>query len=114
MAFELVQTAPHTSGKIETARNYAEGAGISIRLAQFIANLGYSATAEHLRYYQSLLVPLAVDAGLGKGGNGLQYLYAGLSLQPRQESSSQGDHRSRHAQQDATGPTPPAGSCDER
>jgi len=68
MAFDLVQTSPHTSGTIETARNYAEGAGISIRLAQFIANLGYSATAEHLRYYQSLLVPMAVDAGLGEMG----------------------------------------------
>jgi reductive dehalogenase len=68
MAFNLVQTAPHTSGTIETARNYAEGAGISVRLAQFIANLGYSATAEHLRYYQSLLVPMAVDAGLGELG----------------------------------------------
>jgi len=68
MAFDLVQTSPHTSGTIETARNYAEGASISIRLAQFIANLGYSATAEHLRYYQSLLVPMAVDAGLGEVG----------------------------------------------
>jgi reductive dehalogenase len=68
MAFDLVQTSPHTSGTIETARNYAEGAGISIRLAQFIANLGYSATAEHLRHYQSLLVPMAVDAGLGEVG----------------------------------------------
>jgi reductive dehalogenase len=68
MAFELVQAAPHTAGTIETARNYAEGASISIRLAQYIANLGYSATAEHMRYYQSLLVPMAVDAGMGELG----------------------------------------------
>ena len=68
MAFDLVQTSPHTAGTIETARNYAKGASVSIRLAQYIANLGYTATAEHLRYYQSLLVPMAVDAGMGELG----------------------------------------------
>jgi len=68
MALDLVQTAPHTAGTIETARNYAMGAIISTGLAQFIANLGYMATAEHMMYYQSLLVPLAVDAGLGELG----------------------------------------------
>ena len=68
MSFDMVQTAPHSSGMIETARNYAEGASISTRLAQFIANLGYSAMAEHFAYYHSLLVPMAVDAGLGELG----------------------------------------------
>jgi len=68
MSFDMVQTSPHSSTIIETARNYAEGASISTRLAQFIANLGYSATAEHFAYYNSLLVPMAVDAGLGELG----------------------------------------------
>lgn len=68
MAFDLVRTAPHTASTIETGRNYAMGASISTCLAQFIANLGYSATTEHMIYYQSLLVPLAVDAGLGELG----------------------------------------------
>jgi len=35
--------------------------------------LGYSATANHLRHYDALLVPLAVDAGLGETGR-LGYL----------------------------------------
>ena len=68
MSFDMVQTSPHSSTIIETAHNYAEGASISTRLAQFIANLGYSATAEHFAYYHSLLVPMAVDAGLGELG----------------------------------------------
>jgi epoxyqueuosine reductase len=53
--------------------NYAEGAFISTHLASFIANLGYSATANHLRHYDGRIVPLAVDAGLGEAGR-LWYL----------------------------------------
>jgi len=68
MAFDLVQTAPHTADIIETTRNYAEGAFITTCLAQFIANLGYSATPDHFTHYETLLVPLAVDAGLGELG----------------------------------------------
>jgi len=54
-------------------RNYARGAFIATQLAGFIANLGYSATANHLLHYDSPLVPLAVDAGLGELGR-LGYL----------------------------------------
>jgi reductive dehalogenase len=46
---------------------------ISAQLAAFITNLGYSATANHLRYYDAILPPLAVDAGLGEVGR-LGYL----------------------------------------
>jgi len=46
--------------------NYAKGAFISTQIASFIANLGYSATANHFRHYDGLMVPLAVDAGLGE------------------------------------------------
>lgn len=46
--------------------NYARGAYISTQVAAFIANLGYPATANHLRHYDALMVPLAVDAGLGE------------------------------------------------
>jgi reductive dehalogenase len=42
-------------------------------VASFIANLGYSATASHFRHYEALMVPLAVDAGLGELGR-LGYL----------------------------------------
>jgi reductive dehalogenase len=37
-------------------------------LAAYIANLGYAATANHSRHYDLLLVPAAVDAGLGEMG----------------------------------------------
>ncbi len=73
MGFELVGTAPHTPTAIASMGNYAKGAYISVQLAAYIANLGYSATANHLRHYDLALVPLAVDAGLGELGR-LGYL----------------------------------------
>jgi len=73
MSFELVGTAPHTSTTIASMANYAGGAFIATQLAAFIANLGYSASANHLRHYDAALVPLAVDAGLGETGR-LGYL----------------------------------------
>lgn len=73
MDFGMVGAAPHTPTVIESMRNYAKGAFIATQLARFIANLGYSATANHLRHYDALLVPLAVDAGLGEMGR-LGYL----------------------------------------
>lgn len=66
MAFELVGTAPHSPTAIASMGNYARGAFIATQLAAFIANLGFSATANHFRHYDALLVPLAVDAGLGE------------------------------------------------
>ncbi len=68
MFSKMVAAAPHTPTTIESMRNYAKGASIATQLAAFIANLGYSATANHLRHYDALLVPLAVDAGLGELG----------------------------------------------
>jgi len=73
MAFHMVGAAPHTPTVIESMRNYSKGAYIATQLARFIANLGYSATANHLRHYENLMVPLAVDAGLGELGR-LGYL----------------------------------------
>ena len=73
MSFELVGTAPHSSTTIASMANYAGGAFIATQLAAFIANLGYSASAHHLRHYDAALVPLAVDAGLGETGR-LGYL----------------------------------------
>ncbi len=71
MALDMIGPAPHTTTTIESMRNYARGAYIATQLANFIANLGYCATANHLRYYETILVPLAVDAGLGElGRNG--------------------------------------------
>ena len=73
MALDLVGTAPHTPTTIASMANYARGAFIATQLAAYIANLGYSATANHLRHYDAVLVPLAVDAGLGETGR-LGYL----------------------------------------
>ena len=81
MAFELVGTAPHTPTTIASMANYARGAFIATQLAAYIANLGYSATANHLRHYDAVLVPLAVDAGLGQTGR-LGYLMT-KNLGPR-------------------------------
>jgi reductive dehalogenase len=73
MAPDLVGTAPHTPTTIASMGNYAQGAYVATQLAGFIANLGYSATAHHLRHYDFVMVPLAVDAGLGEYGR-LGYL----------------------------------------
>jgi reductive dehalogenase len=68
MSFAMVGAAPHIPTTIESMKNYAKGAVIADQLAAFIANLGYSATAQFLRHYDAILVPLAVDAGLGECG----------------------------------------------
>jgi reductive dehalogenase len=73
MTLEMVGTGPHTPTVMESMRDYAKGAFISTQVASFIANLGYTATANHLRHYEALMVPLAVDAGLGEMGR-LGYL----------------------------------------
>ena len=64
----MVCTAPHTPSVAESALSYSKGAWISTQLAAYIANLGYAATANHSRHYDLLLVPAAVDAGLGEMG----------------------------------------------
>ena len=68
MEAELVRGAPHTPSVVESGVNYAKGAYISTILANFIAQLGYPAVANHLRHYDLVLVPVAVDAGLGELG----------------------------------------------
>ena len=73
MNADMVGCAPHTPTCIESMINYAKGAYITTQLAGYIANLGYAATANHFRHYDSLLVPLAADAGLGEVGR-LGYL----------------------------------------
>jgi reductive dehalogenase len=73
MSFDMIGPAPHTPTVIESMKDYAKGAFISTQLAAMIANLGYSASANHLRHYEAILPPLAVDAGLGELGR-LGYL----------------------------------------
>ncbi len=73
MGFKMIGPAPHTPTVIESMGDYAKGAYIATQVAAFIANLGYSATANHLRHYDAILPPLAMDAGLGEVGR-LGYL----------------------------------------
>jgi reductive dehalogenase len=73
MAFAMVGAAPHTPTVIESMFNYGKGAYIATQIAAYVANLGYSSTANHLRHYEAVLVPMAVDAGLGELGR-LGYL----------------------------------------
>jgi reductive dehalogenase len=72
MSKDMVWAAPHTASTVESGVVYAKGAFIATEIACFIsnlgANLGYSAKANHLRHYDTLLVPMAVDAGLGELG----------------------------------------------
>jgi len=75
MSHENIAAAPHTPTVVESAVSYSKGAYVSTTLADTISGLGYRAVAEHSRNYNSLAVPLAVNAGLGElGRNG--YLIA--------------------------------------
>ena len=68
MDFEMIGPAPHTPTVLESMQIYAKGAYIATQMAGFIANLGFAATANHLRHYDVILPALAVDAGLGELG----------------------------------------------
>lgn len=68
MDLENVGAGPHTPTLVESSANYALGAYITTILAQWFGGLGYRAVAHHNRHYDLLLVPLAVDAGLGELG----------------------------------------------
>jgi reductive dehalogenase len=64
----MIAASPHTPIFVESMHNYAKGAFIATQLAAYLANLGYSATANHVQHYQLILPPLAADAGLGEVG----------------------------------------------
>jgi len=66
MDYGLCQTAPDFPTLLATAKGYATGAWVSVQLAEYIRMLGYSARAHHLNNYQVLVVPVAVDCGLGE------------------------------------------------
>jgi ferredoxin len=66
MDYDLLRTAPAFPTIIATGTAYAIGTWVSIRLAQYIRSLGYSARAHHMYNYRVLVVPVAVDCGLGE------------------------------------------------
>ena len=86
MSRDMIGPAPHTSSTVESMHRYADGAVIANQVASYVANLGYSATANHLSRYDCLLVPLAVDAGMGEMGR-LGYLMT-REFGPRQRLSA--------------------------
>jgi reductive dehalogenase len=66
MDYSIMGSSPHTPIMIETNRNYAKGAFIGVQVATAIANMGFSATANFFERYDGIMVPMAVDAGLGE------------------------------------------------
>lgn len=74
MRYDRVDEAPNVGAMEETALQYLNGQRVSISLAQFIRDLGYSARA-HVSgsNYQIMLPPVGYDAGLGELGR-LGYL----------------------------------------
>jgi hypothetical protein len=86
MSRDMIGPAPHTPSSVESMHEYVKGAVIANQVAGYVANLGYAATANHLGRYDALLVPLAVDAGMGEMGR-LGYLMT-KELGPRQRLSA--------------------------
>lgn len=66
MDHEIMNAAPHSPVVMETMRNYSKGAFITTAMANWFTRSGYKAVANHVGYYESLMVPLAIDAGIGQ------------------------------------------------
>ncbi len=62
----LLASAPYYPTILATAQAYAQSAWTAVRLAEYIRQLGYHARAHHFSNYQVLVVPIAVDCGLGE------------------------------------------------
>ncbi len=79
---DLLRSGPGEASDLEVGRIYAKSALVACELASFIRSLGYPARAHHVRNYCVLMVPIAVDAGLGelaRSGHLLNKTY-GLNL----------------------------------
>jgi reductive dehalogenase len=63
-----IGSSPSKASSFEIGRVYASSALVAVELANYIRALGYPARAHHLRNYGVLLVPVAVDSGLGELG----------------------------------------------
>ena len=66
MNLELLNTAPHFPTILASAQAYAQSAWTAVQLADYIRQLGYSARAHHFSSYEVLVIPVAVDCGLGE------------------------------------------------
>ncbi len=63
---DLIATGATRAVDFEVGRVYAKSVIASVQLARFIRALGHPARAHHLRNYLVMLVPIAVDAGIGE------------------------------------------------
>lgn len=63
---DAMKAGPGEASDLEVGRVYAKSAVVACQVARFIRGLGYGARAHHLRNYGVLMVPVAVDAGLGE------------------------------------------------
>ena len=66
MDADKIKSAPHTPVMLESLKNYAKGAYIATQVASYIANIGYKAKVNQMAHYDVMIVPLAIDAGLGE------------------------------------------------
>ncbi len=66
MDYDLLKTAPSRKSYNEFWRAYNSLAEAAVHLSSHIRGMGYSARAHHVRTGDLLLVPGAVDAGLGE------------------------------------------------
>ncbi|MBN1165006.1 MAG: reductive dehalogenase [Candidatus Krumholzibacteriota bacterium] len=63
---DMVATGSSRAVDFECGRVYMQSVVSSVQLARFIRSLGYRARAHHLRNYLIMLVPVAVDSGMGE------------------------------------------------
>jgi reductive dehalogenase len=68
MDIEMIRQAPSVAVLVESSRQYVESAKIAMITAEYLRLLGFEARAHTDGNYETLCVPLAVDAGLGELG----------------------------------------------
>ena len=68
MRVTMIKNGPTSCALQESAQKYVEAAKISNILAGYIRNFGYRARAHNDANYDTLCVPIAVEAGLGELG----------------------------------------------
>lgn len=68
MDYEFVMTTPRTPQGCASVSNYGRGCYLAATLARWIASMGWRAETHTMTGSEVLLVPLAVDAGLGEVG----------------------------------------------
>lgn len=68
MSLDMMKHAPALPVILESSRQYVESAKIAHIVSHYIRELGYEARAHTDGFYETLCVPMAVDAGLGELG----------------------------------------------